>query len=845
MIAEQLPDQTQPYRFKTKPYKHQLDGLKRAIKHQSYALLWEPGCVAGDTILQGPGWAERIDVLYQRKEPITIWALNAWGERVAAGATAPFLKGVDELLRFSLSSGHSITVTPRHLFLAEDGWRAAQLCAVGSLIAVASGDSLGLSYVAYQPKSRVDDLHSVEKLVNSQESYSACLSRCDRLPQWKEDIFQVSLQLRDDVHGHTHESPHEDGRVSKLRYNHQHQSAAPLTKSDSSPQFGNVQGDEENPTLSTYEKSLSVHTQRFPLSPQLSYPPQPTAGSILLEGQDERGPWAFTPPTQNLSYSTITAIQKIGYGPYYDLHVPIYENYLANGVWNHNTGKSKTAIDYAGVLTQRGLIKAVVIIGPISVGGVWVGDEELKGGQIRTHFPLGYKRRIIDLSGLGSTKTIETLARVRYIPGVTDFYFINYDSVWRILESFMRHLTQTYGGKLGSVSAPIGDTLVDRREIPPLALAAGLVKVEEGTCPILLVADEGHLIKHRGSRRSRALHQLARLTPYRLHLTGTFLSNSPVANAWSQFRYIDPRVFGLNFKAFDNEYVIKGGYGQYKLFGYRQLEDFHQRLHSKAMVVLKSEALDLPDKTFQRVPVQLSPKTRDAYERMAEDMVAEIEEYVAEAEAKGVPFAAMATIILTKLLRLCQLTSGFITDTEGNVRRVSTEKRDIAIDLIENLVEQGEKTVVFYRFNQELIDLSAELGKKGIKFRVIDGKAKPQDRTRFQIEFQNSTEPMVLLCQLAVSLGQDFTAANTAIFYALDYSLEHFIQSQDRVHRVGQSRPVTYLMLQATRSIDLDVYRTLRDNKSIADMLLDKKRGGWRQLFQSSLGLAGARADSD
>jgi hypothetical protein len=508
------------------------------------------------------------------------------------------------------------------------------------------------------------------------------------------------------------------------------------------------------------------------------------------------------------------------------------------------TGKSKVAIDYAGVLAQRGLIKAVLIVGPISVGGVWVGDEELKGGEIRKHFPQGLKRRIIDLSGLGSTKTLETLRRVRYLPGVIDFYFINYDSVWRIFESLMRHFLQTYGGQLGEVSAPTGDSQIDRFQVPSLRLSTALVRVIEGTCPVLIVADEGHMIKHRTTRRSRALHQLARLTPYRLHLTGTFLSNAPVKNAWSQFRFIDPHVFGLNYKSFESEYVVSGGYGQYKLLGYRKLDDFHQRLHSKAMVVLKSEALDLPEKVFQRIPVQLSEKTRRAYDQMAKEAVAEIEEYVADATQKGTPFAAMATIILTKLLRLCQLTSGFITDTEGVVRRVSREKLTIALDLIENLIEQGEKTVVFYRFNPELEDLSLELARKGIKFRVIDGKAKAQDRTRFQREFQDSTEPMVLLCQLAISLGQDFSSANTAIFYTLDYSLEHFIQSQDRVHRNGQQRKVTYSLLQATRSIDIDVYRTLSQNKTIADMLLDKRKGGWRQLLQSSLGLAGAGADS-
>src|SRR5688572_16850587 len=94
-------------------------------------------------------------------------------------------------------------------------------------------------------------------------------------------------------------------------------------------------------------------------------------------------------------------------------------------LFDPGTGKSKVAVDYAGVLTQRGLLKAVLIVGPIAVEGVWVGDEDRQGGEIRKHFPQGYRRRIINLSGIGSKKVKETLAKVRYIDGVTDWYFIN------------------------------------------------------------------------------------------------------------------------------------------------------------------------------------------------------------------------------------------------------------------------------------------------------------------------------------------------------------------------------------------------------------------------------------
>lgn len=499
--------------------------------------------------------------------------------------------------------------------------------------------------------------------------------------------------------------------------------------------------------------------------------------------------------------------------------------------WEPGTGKSKTAVDYAGYLALQNSIKAVLIICPLSVAGVW-GGVDGAGGEIRKNFPVTVKRRIINLAGVGTAKVKETLAKAKELPGVIDFYIINYDSVWRVLPELRRHFVNVYGGDMGTIYSPRGYIRTSGNwNVPSLDLTVAQVEMVEGTCPVLVIADESHLIKHRTTQRSRSLHQLTKLSPYRLALTGTPITNSPL-DAYSQFLFVNPQVFGLNWKAFESEYVLKGGYGQFQITGYRKLDDFQRRLHSRAMVVKKKDALDLPEKVFQPIPVELSPKTRQAYNKMAKEMVAEIEEYVENEKQKGTPFAAVAQIVLTKLLRLSQLTSGFVTDSEGAVRRVSTEKLTTAIDLISNLIDEGEKVVVFYRFKPELADLSLELGKKGIKYRVIANKAR--DRARFVDEFQSDPTPMVLLCQLGVGMGFTVTAANTAIFYNLDYSTDHYTQSQDRLHRIGQTRKVTYYQLLATRSIDHDVLRSLNEKKSVAETCLRSPQG-IREFLRESL----------
>lgn len=506
--------------------------------------------------------------------------------------------------------------------------------------------------------------------------------------------------------------------------------------------------------------------------------------------------------------------------------------------WEPGTGKSKTAIDYAAYLFQTGQIKAVLVIAPLSTAGVWAGADGL-GGEIRKHLPTSVKRRIINLAGIGSKGVHLVLTKARPIPGVLDFYVINYDSVWRVLPRIRTHLFNTLGGEIGSVSSPRGYNRTSGNwHIPSLEIVADQTEITEGSCPLLVVADESHLIKHRTSQRSRALHQLAKFSPYRLALTGTPITNTPL-NAYSQCLFINPQVFGTNFKSFESYYVMKGGYGQYQVVGYRNIEDFQRRIHRLSAVVHKEDALDLPPKVFQNVPVELETKARDAYDKMAEQMCIDIEEYVEDAKKRGIPFRAMAGIVLTKLLRLSQLTSGFITDTDGAVRKVGSEKLTTAIELIKNLTDENEKVVVFYRFRQELSDLSLKLAEQAIKFRVITGKA--DDRTRFIREFEESKTPMVLLFQLGTALGQTVVSGNTAIFYSLDYRTDHYIQCQDRLHRRGQTRKVTYLQLLANRTIDHDVLRTLQENKNIAEMCL-RAPGGVRGFLQS---LTGAPAPAD
>lgn len=485
------------------------------------------------------------------------------------------------------------------------------------------------------------------------------------------------------------------------------------------------------------------------------------------------------------------------------------------------TGKSKIAVDYAGTLIEESKIRVVLIVCPLSVSGVWINE-------IRKNLPDKYRRRVINLSGEGR-KIPDILKMARPKTNVTDFYIINYESLWRVQEALTKHLLR-YGGENGRIYSKRLEHGFDYMWYDSqLEIAIKRVAVESGTVPLLVIADEVHQIKHRTAKKSRAVHTIAALTPYRLGLTGTPITNTPL-DAFSEFRFIDPMIFGLNWNTFRLRYTIPGGYMNYKVIGWRGMDDFQRRLHAGALVVKKEECLDLPSKTYEIVPVELTTRTKTYYREMARRLVAEIEEYLEEIEEKGPVFQATARIVLTKLLRLSQITSGFVTDTEGEVRRVGTEKLKAVVETVENLIEENEKMVIFCRFRQEIKDLVQVLEKKRIPAHIIRGGVSAQQRTESIRIFQQSDKPMVMICQIASgSLGINLITESEipcriAIYYNLDYSVDHWLQSQDRIHRIGQKEKVTYLLFLAKGSIDEEVYESLQGKVNVAERILKRPR---------------------
>ena len=240
-----------------------------------------------------------------------------------------------------------------------------------------------------------------------------------------------------------------------------------------------------------------------------------------------------------------------------------------------------------------------------------------------------------------------------------------------------------------------------------------------------------------------------------------------------------------------------------------------EKIHSIAYRATKAECLDLPETTDIIRKVELEPQAMLLYRNLVKDSYAELSEG-----------EVTITNVLTKLLRLSQLTGGFLgSDDSSKAEQVSTAKLKVLEDIIDSALEENKKLVVIARFIPEINAICRMLDKKGVRYSLLTGSVK--DRDEQVAQFQNYPDVPVFVGQIATAgLGITLTAASTMVFYSLDYSMSNFEQTKARIHRAGQRVPCTYIYLTAAGTVDEKVLKALKNKANLAKSLVDDYRAG-------------------
>ena len=433
-------------------------------------------------------------------------------------------------------------------------------------------------------------------------------------------------------------------------------------------------------------------------------------------------------------------------------------------------GKTLTTIAVAGALYNLGKIDRVLVVAPTSVCSVWPHDLN----QFAT-FP--WEARVL----LGDKKKrLKALNELENWPfKALRIAVINYESTHR----------------------------------------DGIFEALAAYKPDLIVCDESQRIKNPSAAQSKALHKLGDAAPFRMILSGTPVQNNAV-DLYSQYRFLDPAVYGANFYAFKNRYCIMGGYGQHQIVGYRNMDELVEKEHSVAYRVTKEECLDLPQQTFINRYVQFTDAEQAIYEQLRKSSFLELE------TGENVT----ATTILTMYLRLMQLTGGFLTaDESTRPKQVNTAKLDALADIVDDyVVDAGKKLVIFARFRAEIAAIENLLRLLKIQYGSIYGDVPMEERGKIVEDFQTNPDTKVFVAQIQTAgLGITLHAASTAVFYSYDYNYANYAQALARIHRIGQRFPVTYIHLVVDGSIDEKILAALENKEDMAKTVVDS----WREVL--------------
>jgi len=353
----------------------------------------------------------------------------------------------------------------------------------------------------------------------------------------------------------------------------------------------------------------------------------------------------------------------------------------------------------------------------------------------------------------------------------------------------------------------------------------------------LCVLDESHYIKASYTRRWRQAQKLREICAQRMCLTGTPTTNM-LFDLYTQLEFLGEGLSGFaSFKSFRYYYGrwAKARYGEI-LTGYTNVPLLQERLARLAFIIQKKEALpDLPDKLYDIVEVAMTPVQRNLYIKLATRLAVEIRDKLRE------PNTLSVSNVLTKLLRLAQITSGFVRwddrwDDEtlkpgATETLIPNPKLDALMALLKDRLRE-EKVIVWCCFVHDIKLIVETLVLEGVKCVTLYGATDDEQRAANVKAFNEDPDTRVLIGNpVAGGIGVNLLGYNVetgegpgcqhVVYYSQNWSMTARAQSEDRTHRRGTREPVHYTDLVVPGTIDEEIRARVLQKRISAYQLQD------------------------
>lgn len=346
-----------------------------------------------------------------------------------------------------------------------------------------------------------------------------------------------------------------------------------------------------------------------------------------------------------------------------------------------------------------------------------------------------------------------------------------------------------------------------------------------------VVVDEGHNIKNPDAKRSKAVKLIH--GRHKLALTGTPIQNN-LDELWSLFDFAMPGYLGTRG-------AFRGDYGRGKKVNWDAVlngeKSLKNRIHPFVLRRLKEAvAKDLPPKIQVRNVVELTPKQVKLYKEAIHG--AEFERMVHAVEEKGVSRAGVAILAVYQKLRAICNHPALTTPAEerGKINHDDSGKLDGLKELIEEVIDGDHRTLLFSQSTQMLDIIQECYGKWGVRFLRLDGTTPVAGRQRLVDQFNGDDSiHCFLISTRAGGTGLNLTGADTVIFYDHDWNPANDNQAQDRVHRIGQTKPVTIYKLISKGTIEEKILERQELKQTMADQVIGEDVEGFKDISKEEL----------
>jgi len=442
------------------------------------------------------------------------------------------------------------------------------------------------------------------------------------------------------------------------------------------------------------------------------------------------------------------------------------------------TGKTKVLIDNMSMLYDKGKIDGALIVAPKGVVKTWYEQE------LPTHLPTH----------------IENVT-VLWQPNITKTQQEKLESLFEI-ETALHILVMNVEALSTDKGVKFASKFLNSHKV-------------------LMAIDESTTIKTPTAKRTKNIIGLGKYAKYRRVMTGSPITKNPL-DLYTQCEFLDPYLLDFaSYYAFRNRYAemktmhLRGRSIQV-VHAFQNLSELSDKLQPFSYRVLKEDCLDLPPKNFIKRHITLTPEQKKVYEQMKKHALATL---------NGKVTSTMT--VLTQLMRLHQITCGHFTADDGSVQTINNNR----VNELLNILEETEgKAIIWANYQKDITQIVENIEKEYGPGSVVDyyGLTAQEDRQDNIRQFQSDPKCRFLVGTPSTGgYGITLTAANTVIYYSNGYDLEKRLQSEDRAHRIGQKKNVTYIDIIAEDTVDEKIVKALRNKINIASEVLGEELKDW------------------